>query len=463
MDTNELNSEWPANLKGSGRLPGIPNLGVTCFANCIMQVFNHTPALVNHFRKYSCNCEHVQRRKKEQSRKKKQHRKRTQGRKKRQGRNRKKNYESEEDQSGEDEQDCYNCVMKEYIEQFEACQKKNGPIEPKNFLNFVMKHTRKIRVNRMSDAEEFFMHISHKLEDSRNKSILDDIYSSKLKNIYCCKDCNNEWHNVTTERLLVSKGNLPDQLAELSKETKSDVRRTCDKCGEQRDCTEKTVIVRPPHVLQIKINIKSTRYGGERTDFPATINIRPYMEVNGGSAIVYELYAVVVLGGIHYYAYCKAPNEHWNICNDRTVSKVPLEEVLQCDPYSLFYKRSPELDDSWVDHDEPIKNVYKEDVSESSSSISDSEDLSELFDDVNIASSEAVKANKTLATEEIETNEFENDYCKHSSVTRFNKEELPKRKVYSPFSSDEEEIFDCKDKSVIISVDEEIPEEIRYW
>ena len=51
----------------------------------------------------------------------------------------------------------------------------------------------------------------------------------------------------------------------------------------------------------------------------------------------------------------------WNIYNDSRVRPVSLEEdVLKSDPYSLYYKRSPELDDGWVEREEvePFEIVY---------------------------------------------------------------------------------------------------------
>ena len=56
MDNNQLNAEWPESFKGSSKLPGIPNIGNTCFANSTMQVLNHTPAFLNHFRGCTCDC-----------------------------------------------------------------------------------------------------------------------------------------------------------------------------------------------------------------------------------------------------------------------------------------------------------------------------------------------------------------------------------------------------------------------
>ena len=140
--------------------------------------------------------------------------------------------------------------------------------------------------------------------------------------------------------------------------TVSDVKRTCKKCDKLQDCTERTVIDSPPHVFQLRIQ---TWFGENKSVFPAHINIRPYMEDKQGSAVVYQLYAVVLLSCAHYTSYCKSPSGMWNIYNDSRVRPVSLEEdVLKSDPYSLYYKRSPELDDGWVEREEvePFEIVY---------------------------------------------------------------------------------------------------------
>ena len=81
-----------------------------------------------------------------------------------------------------------------------------------------------------------------------------------------------------------------------------------------------------------------------RSYFPETINIKPFTEVKTGPAIVYDLYAVVVYDGHHYYALCKAPSGQWNKCKDWSVSRKSLNRVLVEDPYCLYYKRSPYKD-----------------------------------------------------------------------------------------------------------------------
>ena len=228
MDSNKLDANWPTYFEGCENLPGIPNLGASCFANAQMQVLNHTPEFLNYFKNYCCEKEECLRRR----------------------------------QNGEmivdGEEECYHCLIKEYVEQVEYRHRNNTEIESDKFLNAVMRYTEQMQVKKASDGEELFMHIDDKLEIANQKSILSDIFYCKLATIYCCKNCPNEWRDGETTRLLVNKGNITDKLAELSSEKDVDCPRTCEKCQVQGDCTEKTVIDSPPHVLQIRLQTVKT-------------------------------------------------------------------------------------------------------------------------------------------------------------------------------------------------------------
>ena len=321
MDVYKLNGKWPQQLKECERMPAIQKIGYTWFANAQMQVFNHTPAFLNHFRNYSCEKEECLRKK----------------------------HKSEMKQDGgmkkstNVEEECYHCMIKEYIEQVEECQRNNNRIASGKFLEAVMRHPEQMGVGRYSSAEVFFMRIRDKLKISNKKIILDDLYNCKVATIRCCKSCGNEfWRYVTSEYLILNKGSVTDKLAEMCKE-KDELHYTfsCEKCEDQ-SVIKKRVIDSPPHILRIRLTTKISELSlHSRSDFSEAINIRPYMEVQTGPAVVYELYAVVVYTGGHYYADCKAPSGQWNNCDDGFVRQMSLNEVLKENPFCLYYKRSP--------------------------------------------------------------------------------------------------------------------------
>ena len=47
-----------------------------------------------------------------------------------------------------------------------------------------------------------------------------------------------------------------------------------------------------------------------------------------------------MVGGGHYWAYCKAPNGEWTCCDDSYVSNISLEDVLRVrNSFALYYVR----------------------------------------------------------------------------------------------------------------------------
>ena len=62
-------------------------------------------------------------------------------------------------------------------------------------------------------------------------------------------------------------------------------------------------------------------------DFDLELDLAPYMSVRPRGAVPYDLYAVLVHSGHsvhsgHYYAYVRAPNGIWHICDDTHVAQV---------------------------------------------------------------------------------------------------------------------------------------------
>jgi hypothetical protein len=84
---------------------------------------------------------------------------------------------------------------------------------------------------------------------------------------------------------------------------------------------------------------------GSKVQFPETLDLAPYVsEDQRVQKAEYNLYAVLVHSGRrcdsgHYYAYIKAPNQHWYKADDESVTPVKLEEVLNQQAYMLFYQK----------------------------------------------------------------------------------------------------------------------------
>ena len=268
----------------------------TCYGNSLLQVFNHTPALINHIKNHSSIT-----------------------------------------------------ILKDYYKLLEHCHVTEQRIDPDHILKLMMEGHKDLHFGKFNDTSELLMHIIDMMPEDQN--IFKDLFCCENTTVHRCKHCGDEWRLETDQHVRVTVGRtLTGVLAEMSREKDVDGQRTCNKCEQSRDCTEKFVIDKAPPVLNIKLATSDDTYSGkeEKTYFPERINIRPYMSEKTGKAVVYELYAVVVYQPGHYYAYCKAPNGSWNICNDSYVMKVSLEKkVLSCIATSLFYQRSPESDSTW--------------------------------------------------------------------------------------------------------------------
>lgn len=73
--------------------------------------------------------------------------------------------------------------------------------------------------------------------------------------------------------------------------------------------------------------IRSTITPPLQVDFDLELDLGPYMSERPRQPVLYDLYAVLVHSGHsvhsgHYYAYVRAPNGIWHICDDTHVAQV---------------------------------------------------------------------------------------------------------------------------------------------
>ena len=241
---------------------------------------------------------------------------------------------------------CYPCLVKEYLSTFERCAlEKKDAIRPKNFLKTIMDNSIYFTFNETGDADEFFMDIADKLDGPNTKSVIEEIFDSKVLTVYKCKTCDHEWRFAFHWRNDCKRGDVRQRLAEMCGEKDCDTKRTCEECNALRECTERTVIRSPPQILSLRV-LDFRLHGKTPTTFPEKIDIRPYMEDRSGASVYYELYAAIMATPVtysdveHYFSYCKTPGGQWNLYNDMVVTEASIEDVLNCDPYFLFYRRS---------------------------------------------------------------------------------------------------------------------------
>ena len=68
------------------------------------------------------------------------------------------------EQGSKFEEECYHCLIKEYVEQLEDCHINNKVIDATKLVNAVMRNPKETQVGKMGDAEELLRHIEDKLE-----------------------------------------------------------------------------------------------------------------------------------------------------------------------------------------------------------------------------------------------------------------------------------------------------------
>ena len=293
MNKNNFDSKWPEIFSGSESLPAIINNDCTCYGNSLLQVFNHTPTLINKVKNNPCLE-----------------------------------------------------VLKEYFYQLEQCHLKKKKINADDIIEFMTRGSKDLVFGRFNDTSELLMNIIDKMPE--NDNIFKEIFCCENSTVYSCKHCGNEWRSETNQHVRVNLARtIIEYLAEMSREKDVDGQRTCNKCKILRNCSERFVIEEEPPVFGVKLPTSENQEKLERTLFPEKINIRPYTNVKKGCAVVYRLYAIVVFLPGHYYAYCRAPNGQWCKYNDSMVELVTLEEVFRSRASSLYYQRSPEIDEDW--------------------------------------------------------------------------------------------------------------------
>ncbi|XP_054667919.1 ubiquitin carboxyl-terminal hydrolase 42-like, partial [Grus americana] len=125
----------------------------------------------------------------------------------------------------------------------------------------------------------------------------------------------------------------------------------CSKCDKRVAASKRFTVHRPPKVLTLCLK-RFDDFIGEKinklVEYPAYLDLRPYMSEAAGEPLLYSLYAVVVHSGVscgsgHYFCYAKASNGLWYEMDDMRVDPCGIERVLRQQAYLLFYVRRSDL------------------------------------------------------------------------------------------------------------------------
>ena len=299
--------EWQFDAKQLSKLPGLFNQGWNCYANAMLQVLIHTPPVFNHFQKHSCRC----------------------------GNN------------------CVYCVMKEtFFSPDKTGTSRRERTNPIQFLTQIINNNQlDFKLGQRGDPLEFYKLLEVKMEESE-KDFLKDIFSCHQTEIRRCKACNNKIEHEGKYPFLyvaISNGNIAESLTKYFVERYYKSKKRCSDCGTAGKVTERK-ITKPPPVLRVQPeNLCIFKTSRTKINFTETLDISSYLAVKNGKPVIYELSSVIVytdVAGGHYYSYCKAPSGQWNKYDDNRVHPVDLNTVLDEKPYSLFYIKTPCLDEN---------------------------------------------------------------------------------------------------------------------
>ena len=174
---------------------------------------------------------------------------------------------------------------------------------------------------------------------------------SQLLNVTNCPKCDYVTHNhdpiqIITLHMKHGLKTLYDLLADFTKMETLDNDNTwkCDKCHERVNPEKKNVFWNLSDILifQIKRYRNNLTKNDEYIKFPLLLKMGRFAMNYNEVSTEFELCAISVqmgnLNGGHYIAICK-DGDTWNVYNDTSVFTIGIDEVLQKNPYCLFYRR----------------------------------------------------------------------------------------------------------------------------
>lgn len=362
-------------------LRGLVNLGNTCFMNCILQAFVHTPMLRDYFlaEKHAC-----------------------------------------------DKDRCLVCEMMRLFQEFYAA--KRTAYVPYKLLHLVWTNARHLAGYEQQDAHEFLIaaldllhqHLSVNSDTTNNNShpvagktpagrdqpcrcIIDQIFTGGWQSDVECQVCkgvsttidpfwdisldlpgstSSPWHCMSpqhhppaSENPNSSAGNLgspdnrPTSLKDcLSRFTRpehlgSSAKIKCNRCHSYQESTKQLTLNKLPivccfHLKRFEHSNMTRRKIRTYISFPLELDLSPFMasrrSANGKAENTaddlhisrnnrYSLFAVINhLGSLqsgHYSVFVRQHQNQWFRCNDSVIMKASVQDVLQSEAYLLFYHK----------------------------------------------------------------------------------------------------------------------------
>uniref|UniRef100_H2YZG5 Ubiquitin carboxyl-terminal hydrolase n=1 Tax=Ciona savignyi TaxID=51511 RepID=H2YZG5_CIOSA len=345
-------------------LRGLVNLGNTCFMNCILQAFVHTPMLRDYFLAERHEC---------------------------------------------DKEQCLVCEMTRLFQKFYAGEKT--AYIPFRLLHLVWTNARHLAGYEQQDAHEFLIaaldllhqHLSassnHVIvdEDSNERGnpcdcIIDQIFTGGWQSDVTCQMCGgvsttiDPFWDISLDlpgltqyfvlllrffdgytfivlpqfidgyilHLIQVRFTRPEHLG-------SSAKIKCSSCHSYQESTKQLTLNKLPivccfHLKRFEHTNKARRKIPTYISFPMDLDLSPFMasrrsvntrdETSVDDALKenkYSLFAVVNhLGSLqsgHYSVYVRQHRDQWFRCNDSTILKASVHDVLHSEAYLLFYHK----------------------------------------------------------------------------------------------------------------------------
>lgn len=199
---------------------------------------------------------------------------------------------------------------------------------------------------------------------NRYSEIVKLFFGQTISRFYCpkCFHINNTYDpfcylNLDLPRNLnKSNINIYDCLEQYTKTEKldEDVLCECEGCKEKVQGYKQMALWVNPIILIIylkrSVNQQGTIKDNRIVSFPygdEVLDLSPYTNGYNKNPTKYKLYAVGNhhgrVGGGHYTAYCKTPDNNWYDFNDTDVNQIEPSQVISSSAYCLFYQRTDTL------------------------------------------------------------------------------------------------------------------------
>ncbi|NXG50379.1 UBP36 hydrolase, partial [Psilopogon haemacephalus] len=313
-----LSTPWPR-LCGVGA--GLRNLGLSCFLNASLQCLTHTAPLAT----YLLSGEHSR--------------------------------------SCLREGFCMLCTMESHVGR--AFASSGQVIRPEGIIKNFKNIAQHLSLRRQEDAHEFLRCTIEAMQQacgnscaqldgqSQDPTLVQQIFGGVLRSRVVCLQCqkvSDTYEPYLDLALEIGGAMSVEQALEQFVQAEmlcGDNAYRCSSCQQEVSASKGFSIHRAANILTVALK-RFAPFGegkiSKAVSYPTLLNIRPYLSVPQGDPLLYRLYAVLVHAGRschagHYYCYVQASCGQWYLMDDEQVCPADIQEVLEQQPYLLFYQR----------------------------------------------------------------------------------------------------------------------------